>query len=167
MAGDEEAYSRIYRTYIQDLYRYALRYTSDAELARDCIQELFTTIYKNRKRLPIRGSVKAYLFVSLRNNLVRAVRRESFFRDAPGSVSVSIEQTVEDMYVERELREIGRLQLKRMLALLTLRQREIIYHRYIEGMSLDEICLVMNLNYQSAQNLIQRSLKKIRNVYKE
>ncbi|MCD8269308.1 MAG: hypothetical protein LUD46_13230 [Parabacteroides sp.] len=35
----------------------------------------------------------------------------------------------------------------------------------MQELSMDEICILMNLNYQSAQNLIQRSLKKIRNNY--
>ncbi|WP_455786691.1 RNA polymerase sigma factor, partial [Parabacteroides goldsteinii] len=55
--------------------------------------------------------------------------------------------------------------INEILALLTPRQKEIIYYRFIQELSMDEICILMNLNYQSAQNLIQRSLKKVRQNY--
>ena len=45
---------------------------------------------------------------------------------------------------------------------LTDRQREAIYHRFIEELSMEEIAVLMQMNTQSVQNLIQRSLKKMR-----
>lgn len=45
---------------------------------------------------------------------------------------------------------------------LTDRQREVIYHRFIEELSMEEIGVLMQMNTQSVQNLIQRSLKKMR-----
>lgn len=54
--------------------------------------------------------------------------------------------------------------LLRLLAVLTERQREAIYYRYIEELNIDEIGVLMDMNYQSVQNLIQRSLKKMRDI---
>lgn len=165
IAGNKEAYSWIYRTNIQELYQYGLRFTTNTELIKDCIQEVFTTIYKNKKQLLIPNNVKVYLFVSLKNNLIRMMQRESFYKDDPESVPFSLEPTVEELYIEQETQDILQAQLKEILSILTPRQQEIIYYRYIKELSLDEICLIMSINYQSAQNLIQRSLKKIRDIY--
>ncbi len=53
--------------------------------------------------------------------------------------------------------------VKEILSILTPRQKkEIIYYRFIQEMSMEDICILMDINYQSAQNLIQRSLKKIK-----
>lgn len=49
--------------------------------------------------------------------------------------------------------------------MLTPRQREIIYYRFIEEMEYDEICQIMDINYQSAYNLLQRSLQKVRDTF--
>ncbi len=46
------------------------------------------------------------------------------------------------------------------MKILTPRQREVIYYRFIEELSYDDICQIMGLNYQSAYNLLQRSLQK-------
>ena len=45
VSGDNESYSWIYTTYVQILYRYGLRFTSDPEIIKDCIQEVFTSLY--------------------------------------------------------------------------------------------------------------------------
>ncbi|MDR1202879.1 MAG: sigma-70 family RNA polymerase sigma factor [Tannerellaceae bacterium] len=165
IAGDKEAYGWIYRTNIQELYRYGLRFTNNTELIKDCIQEVFTTIYKNRKRLPVPDNVNVYLFVSLKNNLIRTMQRESFYKDDPEPVPFSLEPTVEEQYIEQETQGLRQKQLKEILSFLPPRQQEILYYRYIKELSLDEICSIMSLNYQSAQNLIQRSLKKIREAF--
>ena len=50
-------------------------------------------------------------------------------------------------------------------SLLTKRQQEIIHYRYVEELSLEEIAQLLNINYQSVANLLQRALKKMRNFY--
>jgi len=54
--------------------------------------------------------------------------------------------------------------MKRLLSELNQNQREAIYHRYVEGLSCEEVATLMNINYQSAKNLIHRSLKKLKSV---
>lgn len=46
VSGDNDSYCWIYNTYVQILYRYGLRFTSDSEIIKDCIQEVFTSLYK-------------------------------------------------------------------------------------------------------------------------
>ena len=45
LAGDEDACTYIYRKYIEELFSYGMRFTSDRELVKDCIQDLFVKIY--------------------------------------------------------------------------------------------------------------------------
>ena len=49
-----------------------------------------------------------------------------------------------------------------MLKGLTGRQKEIIYLRFIHEMSFDEISEIMEINIQSARNLLARSMEKLR-----
>lgn len=67
--------------------------------------------------------------------------------------------------IDQEARHEEMNNIKRMMKILTPRQREVIYYRFIEELSYDDICLIMGLNYQSAYNLLQRSLQKIREAY--
>ena len=76
LAGDNEAYCWIYKVYIQMLFRYGHNFTSDTELIKDCIQDVFTGLYKNRKQLITPKNIKVYLLVSLKNSLINALYRE-------------------------------------------------------------------------------------------
>ncbi|NMA72623.1 MAG: sigma-70 family RNA polymerase sigma factor, partial [Bacteroidales bacterium] len=45
---------------------------------------------------------------------------------------------------------------------LTDRQKQIIYLRYREQLTFREIALVMDISYQSAKNLMQKTLQKLK-----
>lgn len=166
VSGDNDSYSWIYNTYVQVLFRYGLRFTSNSEIIKDCIQEVFTTLYKNRNNLIIPDNIKVYLLVSLKNCLIRTLYKESFYEgEMPENIRFTLEPTVEEIFIDNEQHANQQKKIKEILALLSPRQKEIIYYRYIQELSMDEICILMDLNYQSAQNLIQRSLKKIRTNY--
>ena len=165
--GDNDAFSCLYNAYVQMLFRYGLRFTSDSELIKDCIQELFVTLYKNRKRLGTPpANVKVYLFVSLRNNLLHALKKQSKHeRIEQETDSFLLEPTVEEQFIDNESYRNRQNIVKKILFSLTPRQKEIIYYRYIQELEFEDICSLMQLNYQSAQNLLHRSIKKIRRLF--
>jgi RNA polymerase sigma factor (sigma-70 family) len=166
VSGDKEAYCWLYNTYVQILYAYGLRFTSDSEIIKDCIQDIFTQLYKDRNRLTAPDNVKVYLLVSLKNNLIRALDRASVYDSIqPETTPFLLEPTVEDQLIDQEQADSQQKKIEEMLSILTPRQKEIIYYRFIQQLSMDEIGALMNIHYQSAQNLIQRSLKKLRETY--
>jgi RNA polymerase sigma factor (sigma-70 family) len=168
VSGDDAAYSRLYNEYVQILFRYGSRFTSDGERIKDCIQDIFTTLYKDRKRLgPPPANVKVYLFVSLKNNLARALHRNSRYESlAPEMDTFLLEPTVEEQFIDDESAVNRKKLVAKILSTLPPRQKEIIYYRYIQELDFDEICSLMQFNYQSAQNLLQRTLKRIREQFR-
>jgi DNA-directed RNA polymerase specialized sigma24 family protein len=48
LLGDDKAYALFYNKYIEELFSYGMRFTSDRELKKDCIQDVFVKIYSNR-----------------------------------------------------------------------------------------------------------------------
>jgi RNA polymerase sigma factor (sigma-70 family) len=167
LSGDNEAYSWLYNEYVQALFRYGSRFTSDSELIKDCIQDLFTSLYKNRKRLgPPPANVRVYLFVSLRNNLARALQRNARYVSMEQDMhTFLLEPTVEEQLIDSESDINSRNLVEKILSALTPRQKEIIYYRYLQELDLKDICALMQLNYQSAQNLLQRAMKVMKKKY--
>ena len=99
LAGDNEAYCWIYKVYIQMLFRYGHSFTSDTELIKDCIQDVFTGLYKNRKQLITPKNIKVYLLVSLKNSLINALYREDRYTSYNHeTVSFTLGLTVEEQY---------------------------------------------------------------------
>lgn len=166
LSGDDDAYARIYTQYSQALYAYGMHFTSDKHLVEDCVQDVFVKIYQNRKNLQTTDNIKLYLFIALKNKLYNVFRKDVVYSQIDTLEPVfAAEYTIEDEFIEDEQARLLKEKMTRMLEILTPRQREVIYYRFTEGLSLDEICRVMDMNYQSTLNLIQRSLKKLRTTF--
>ncbi|MDR0573252.1 MAG: sigma-70 family RNA polymerase sigma factor [Tannerella sp.] len=162
--GEPAAFSQIYYAYAQDMFAYGLCITKNRDLIKDCIHDVFVNAYNMRGSLQ-KQKVRYYLMRALRNELYRA------FRDAKETVELeeceneSTFFSVEDNYILKEQAENIRNNVQEMLSLLTSNQREAIHYRYIEELSLQEISDIMGISYQSVQNLIQRSIRKIKEKY--
>lgn len=166
LCGDDEAYTYIYRQYSQALYAYGMHFTADRGLVEDCVQDVFVKIYQNRKRLQSTDNIKLYLFISLKNKLFNVFRKDIKYSQIDTLEPVfAAEYTIEDEIIQNEKEQFLNEKMIRMLEVLSPRQKEIIYYRFVEGLSYEEICQIMDMNYQSTQNLIQRSLKKLRSTF--
>lgn len=166
LCGDDEAYTYIYRQYSQALYAYGMHFTSDKGLVEDCIQDVFIKIFQNRKHLQSTDNIKLYLFIALKNKLFNVFRKDIKYYQIDSLEPVfTAEYTIEDEIIENEKEQFLNDKMIRMLDVLSPHQKEIIFYRFVEGLSYEEICQIMDMNYQSTQNLIQRSLKKLRTTF--
>lgn len=168
LCGDDKAYTYIYREYSQALYAYGMHFTSDKGLVEDCIQDVFIKIFQNRRHLQSTDNIKLYLFIALKNKLFNIFRKDIKYSQIDSLEPVfAAEYTIEDEIIEKEREQFLNEKMIRMLEVLSPRQKEIIYYRFVEGLSYEEICQIMDMNYQSTQNLIQRSLKKLRTTFSQ
>ena len=69
LKGDDRAYTELYNLYIDDLFAYGMHFTTNRESVKDCIQEVFISLYKDRSKQRKVNNIKNYLFVSLKNEL--------------------------------------------------------------------------------------------------
>jgi len=168
LTGDENAYACIYRKYIEDLFSYGMRFTSDRELVKDCIQDVFIKIYNNRSNLGPTDNIRLYLFIALKNTLFNVFEKDkSLYHIDTIEPVFTVEYSIEDEIIANELLQEQQTVLNRILETLTPRQKEVMYYRYDRGLKINEICEIMQMNYQSVQNLIQRSIKKINASFTE
>lgn len=171
LEGDSSAYTQIYNRTVQDLFRFGLLYTSDKELIKDCIHDVFVKIHMNRAKLAPTDNIAAYLTVALKNTLFNALKKttDSLSFDEIGEREETVDEspsTPETIYINNEQEKQVQATVHTMMSVLTDRQREIIYYRYIKEMSIDEISKVTDMNNQSISNSIQRALGRIRDLFK-
>lgn len=165
IGGDDNAYTQLYNLYIDDLFAYGMHFTPDRESVKDCIQEVFITLYKNRSRQKNIGNLKCYLFASLKNELFDLFKKSvEYYQIDTIEPVFGVEYSVEDLFMEDEIDKYNQAKVNEILQSLTPRQHEVIYYRYVEEMSYEEIGLLMHMNYQSVRNLIYRSIQKAREV---
>ena len=77
LAGDESAFTALYRRRQGGVYRFALQMSGSEALAEDVVQETFMVLMREGRNFdPARGSVAAYLYGIARNHVLRAFERE-------------------------------------------------------------------------------------------
>lgn len=164
LRGDDEAFSELYKRYIQVFFLYGLQFTSDRELIKDCIQDVFEKLLKTRKKLGSTNNVRIYLFVIMKNAMINMLKKEGHTVCFVGNEEQTQyeEKTIVDELVEKEDEYRIHMQINKIFSLLTSRQKEIMYYRYIECRDIKEIATIADMNYQSVLNLIHRSVKKVR-----
>lgn len=168
LEGDEKAYLYIYKLYAQDMYSYGMLFTTNSELVKDCLHDVFIKIHRNRKKLSQVDNIRLYLLKAMKNYLfdIFDKKKELFHNDTIEPV-FSPEYTIEDKIIRQEELHYQSRKIRQMLESLTPRQKEVLYYRYMKNLTYDEIGEIMQMNYQSILNLIQRSIKKLRETFAE
>lgn len=166
LAGDEQAYSQIYRLFAKDLYAFGISLNvAPHEIVEDAIHDVFVEIYTRRENLRKVNNLKFYFIVAFRNRLFFLVNKNVRSYDINNvQVSEMSERDFEEIWIEKEIKNEKLKMVREMLSYLNANQREAIYHRFIEGLSCEEVSHIMGINYQSAKNLIYRALKKIKSL---
>jgi RNA polymerase sigma factor (sigma-70 family) len=161
--GDDSSFAVLYEVYSDYLYRYGLKLMPDEEELKDCIQDLFVGLFENRKNLPPTGNVRFFLLKALRNRIIDLYRKERRLIYMPPeelqfSLTYSFDPENDDLEKENEVLE----KFEKVLNMLNPRQKEAVYLRYKMNLSYEEISDMLEINYQSARNLIHRAVSKIR-----
>ena len=164
LGGDDVSFDRLYSKYIQVLFVYGLRSTSDRELVKDCIQDVFVKIYEAKSQLHHVNNIHVYLRIALKNRIMNYLKREDIYmKDMDASEfsvmdDITAEQNMEWLEEEQQNRE----RIAAIMKLLTPQQKKVVQYRYIDELSLEEISKQMKINYQSVQNIQQRAIRKIK-----
>jgi RNA polymerase sigma-70 factor (ECF subfamily) len=80
-AGDEEAFTALYRRRQGGVYRFALQMSGSEAIAEDVTQEVFLLLIREKDAYdPGRGSLQSFLYGVARNHVLRALERN---REAP------------------------------------------------------------------------------------
>jgi RNA polymerase sigma factor (sigma-70 family) len=165
--GEHQALKSIYDQNIKNLENYALKFTSDIALVEDTIHDIFVQIWQKRETLGDTDSIIKYLCVTLRRELIRRLGKA---QNVTGleyieSKDMAFTLTIEDKIIDEETKEINISKLQSAMTLLSSRQKEAIFLRYFEAMEYEEICEIMDINYQSVRNLISKGIIELRNHF--
>lgn len=140
-----------------------MKFVADESLVKDCIQDLFVKLHNNRASISSTTNPKFYLLFSLKNMILDTIAKNKRLtyvspEDLPFIATYHYSNDQDETEYEEEIKE----KFKQVMNLLNPRQKEAIYLRFQLGLSYEEISQLLQINYQSARNLIHRSISKIR-----
>ena len=167
-AGDERSFSLLFEKYYGDLINYGNSFSPFAEKVQDCVQDVFADIWLYRESLQKPNVVKAYLLSSVRKRIARLYERDHIFKKitTTDSIEFLFDFSVEYELIDDETTAERVLYLNKLLNDLPSRQKEALFLRYNEGLSVEQIAEILNVNYQSASNLLHRGLLTLRKEWK-
>ncbi len=162
-AGDKSALSYVYFQYFHSMFQYGIKFNSDSEFIKDCIQDVFYKLIQANEKLGPTDNIRFYLLKALKNTIYKSINKnrqielvefELMKFDAPFAL--------EEEIAEKENATLREMALLKALNSLSERQREIIYLRFECAMEYDQICELMQLKSDSARKLVFRAIKTLR-----
>jgi RNA polymerase sigma factor (sigma-70 family) len=163
LKSDRNALGMLFSRHYPMLFQYGCKISQDTATIEDCIQELFSDLWRNRPQTPS-VSIKAYLLKALKYKILRQLgknQKVSLENDPDvGLFEISHEAFLIETYENKR----KALQVAAALNQLSPRQKEVVYLKFYQNLKYEELSLVMNINYQVARNLLyqaMRSMKKL------
>ena len=162
--GSRDAFEKIYNYYVHDLLKYGYRVTTDSQLIRDTIQDLFLHLWHSRSKLCEPNSVQFYLYKALRNRIADSKEKsqKERFVLARTLTKELFQQSMEDKTILEEEEENKLNKLKKSILQLPKRQQEMIQLRYFHGFTSEEASRIMGISPQSVRNLLYRTILDLR-----
>lgn len=166
--GNQDALSKIYFHYYDQLFAYGLKHTSDKQIVEDSIQDVFINFIRVRESIGNVKNLTGYLISSFRRQLFLEVNKQKNTRLTellPEEHFDYFQSSVDDNSDNENLERIHST-IKQCVSHLTDKQQEIIFLRFESEISYEEISEMLNISVDSCYKSVFRSIKAIRSEVK-
>jgi RNA polymerase sigma-70 factor (family 1) len=160
--GDEACFSTIFNELYPTLCFYGYKITEDLAVSQDIAEESFLKVWNKRERFEHWGSLKSFLYTTVRNASIDWIRKQATtsaaLRSFPGMQQNEI-AALENLIRAEFLREIYS-----SIERLPKQCRKIMEMIYVEGKSSSQVASVLNLSQSSIRNQKARGLSLLRKM---
>lgn len=156
--GDPKAFDALYYRYWESAYQSGFRWTKDSEIVKDALQEVFASVWLNRKKTI--NNLEAYLKIAVRNRIFKALERSKEF------VSLSElmdHHSISEISADQRINS-GELNLKleKLVSALPPQRQKIVRLRFMEDFSTRSIAEMLEINQKTVQNQLSRAVESMR-----
>lgn len=163
--GDQSAFEEIYSEYVETLFNFGLKLTSDQGLVKDSIQDLFINLFRYNINLKKPESIEFYLFKSLKRLITKKLKKKSKLEEIDFKI-FDLKFDFENEYIQNEI-ELQKLkQLEESLNKLSLKNRELLFYKFNSNLSNREIGDILGEKPDTVRKRISRIIQGIREDFK-
>jgi RNA polymerase sigma-70 factor (family 1) len=160
--GREEGLGFFFQEHYTQLCYFAGTLLNDDCLAQEVTSDAFTKLWQTRQTLATEGSIKAWLYSTVRNASIDHLRKVKRLRVSESGLqsATTIEQSVLHTIIQTETID----HIVQTIAKLPPQCRRIFRLFYLHGKSYNEIAQELNLSPQTVRNQKQRAAKLLRKM---
>lgn len=162
--GDQDAFAELVRRYEKQIFSLAYRLCGDYDEAADLAQEAFLRIYQMLGRFDPEKKFFSWMYRVAHNSCINALskrpanvtpveRAEEYMSEDTSGTAAGPEQN----YLNQEIRS----QIDVAIASLPDNYRDVIYLRYIEDLSYQQIANVLKLPVSTVETRLFRGKKQL------
>lgn len=152
--GDKEAFTALYSTYKDRLYRYAFYRLSNPEDAEDAVSECVLSAFWEIKNLKKPEAFPAWLFRILYCACAEQIKHQSKRKEMADINEIDISCDLS--------RTIEKTELQQALSILKDDEKEIVLLSVVSGFNSKEIGKILDMSAGTIRSKQSRSLKKMR-----
>jgi RNA polymerase sigma-70 factor, ECF subfamily len=153
------AFEELYRSSRDDVYAYVAGMLRDRSAAEDVTAAAFERAYRKRNRFnPRKGSRRAWLFGIARNATLDELRRRGRQAELASEPEDATLVAAVDVVEESD----RKLEVRRALATLKARDRELIALKFFAGLNNSEIAMALGCSESNAGTRVHRAVTKLR-----
>ncbi len=161
-SGDKDAFQTIYNEFVDVLFSYGMRITSDRDLLKDSIQDLFLDVYTYGGKLRQPQFLEYYLYKSLKRIIIKKLtERNRYTSIQEVTDSFELKFSIEDKILDDNSEENLKL-LQKEISNLDSAKRELLFLKFNSAMTYEEIGKLLNIKPDTAKKQVHRALKNIR-----
>lgn len=168
--GDLDVFHYLYTEYYAPLCICAKSYTRSSEIAEEIVQEVFLRLWEQRDKLNITESIRAYLYISVRNHSINHLKHikvvkkfngqfSGMIADAEFYNSISLE-TGESMVIADELNDC----VDNAINSLPAQCRKIFVLSRKYGLKHQDIANILNITIHCVHKQISIALEKLKDA---
>lgn len=156
--GDSECFNEMYSHYFANVYSFSYKFLKSKELAQECTQTTFITIWEKRAQLDSEQNFKSYLFTICKNSILKTIERmarenrfkEMILRESSNDTSEGFNNDDMENLAKKALEQLPP-------------QRQVVFKLCkVEGQSYEEVALNLGISRGTVRDHMFKAAKAIR-----
>jgi RNA polymerase sigma-70 factor (ECF subfamily) len=159
LRGQHEQYACLVERYQEPLIHYLRTFLAGEDKVFDCAQEAFIAAYRNLWRYSEKYTFRAWLYAIARNKAIDYLRKQR--REAAAVLAEDLADNLpgpEELWLAKE-QSLGVLEI---LQLLPEHFRQVLYLRYHQDLSYEEIAAVLKIPSSRVKTYLHRGKERLR-----
>lgn len=163
--SDINAFENVFKSLYPQLCSFAYGYIKDKDTVEELVQDVFFILWKDRKKLTIKTSLKSYLYRIVQNKCIRYWQHKKIEDKYKASVQLEKINSI-DPQAQLENDELSTI-LSQTLESLPERCRNIFNMSRIEGLKYYEIAEQLAISIKTVEANMGKALKAFRQSIKQ